>query len=507
MKFFVFLLVLSLNLFLDYPAIAHLSDSEIQSCLRFNSTQLIIRDRGDVTTEELARVLKSEWVTRKRGQITSISIQNCPNLRTLPVELFSLNRDLNKLTISGSGIQSLPTDIKHLRNLSRLNLSKNQLKRISKDVCNLPLLEELDVTNNSLNLSDGVKSECDEKVPTFRYVLGNHLITPQHCMNVGFGPFYVPGLKTLRDTVNRAASYFSPQYAAGLARAKFDEAYRRLSYPKRAIGDQLGASSLPSRSGDNLSRLEKSLGELTENEKRIYELINSIPFTLKHHTPDADRVMKSGKGQLLSNDELFRRGIVFQDNSESEGNLGNRDFVFFTFATGTEVMPGSRYGDQVIVIKPDRLYENGWVYFHDLIDTGSGELKNKVTKEPQTIVINGQVRRRVEVGLTDTEPYENLYKVTYYNDVGQETGKQAYRGSDRYFYGKDIKPGVGMSLLNEIKSMGPDYEEFILRSENPQNELIKLIPRLYRIQALIPNHVDLTKQKSVIIKKSEPSDD
>ncbi len=511
------------------PANANFSDREIELCatggpigpngaisqgrdkIKIRSGEIKIQNRDDLTTTDLARIL--DRAKQKKISIFKLNIEGCPKLKAIPPEINDFSDHLLYLKIRKSGIKTVDRTITNLRNLINVDLSNNKITSIPLDLCNLPDLTYLSITHNNLRISDEFKTTCDRNLPTFRYVRGNRLLTPLQCNHSDFG--LVSSLKGLKLAFSELIRALTPGKPVRVAddpapiarRQAVEEAYRRLSYPKRSIGQLLDGQTLPDRSSQNLTHLRESLGPLSEQEQSLYQRLEAIPFTLKHHTSSTDTIMNQGKGLLLSNDELFRRGIRFSDNSQNESDFGNRDFVFFNLSTGDDPIRGSRFGDQVIVIQPDRLYENGWVYFHDLMATDSSELKNKVTRANQTLEIDGKKRREVavkDVWLTNqsgNRVREHEFTVKYWNHSGEETGPQTYRDSDRFFYGPDIKPGVCLSLLKEIRNMGIDYEDRLLNlpEDEAQKELIQLLSRFYRIQALIPNQVDLNQEKPRII--------
>ncbi|MFZ9595958.1 MAG: hypothetical protein ACO3A2_07765 [Bdellovibrionia bacterium] len=437
-------------------------------------------------------------------KITQITVNYCPEVTQLPMEALSLAQDhLQSMKISGTRISTLPDDLQRFQKLSFLDFSNNRLKDFPREICFLESLTALDITQNHHRFSKELIEECDRNLLTFRYAMGNGKPTDSSaCLPSGEESRGFLSLRQLSQMFARVGKKISggQDSEEKSLEEKSNEAYRRLSYPRRWIGRMLNGKTIPERSALNLQRLRSELGPLSEDEKNLYALVKSLPFTLKHATDSLKTILNQGKGVLLSNDELYRRGLKFTDNSASEEDLGNRDFVFFRFDSNEKRIE-TRYGDQLIVLRPDLLYQKGWVYFHDLIDQETGELQ-------KPLEVDGKIRRVVETGFlprfgsSEREflGSEAALTVTYFDEKGDKKSEPySYRLSDKFFYAGDIQEGIALSIVLETRKIGSDYQKKILGGENPRETLSGLLPKLYRIQGLIPNQVDLKKEKPIKI--------
>ena len=482
----------------------------------------------------------------------SIEFSNC-GIADIPNELGTLD-GLTMLDLSGNALTSVPSSVFGDLSLARLNLSSNPIKDSPDSVSallevlcpdplsptddSLPFLLRpyLNISNLKITIPQKLITQCMKNWETFRYS-GNNPIrdtgsytpkpedldfttdllagaaTATSACHTGIDPraiFYHKSLKQIISDIKKIKEYLdkSPsdensdldrkRLAAYLILAEKQKkaAYEKLSYPGRATGEVLMGKTVPERSHENLENLKTELGDLSSEEKMLRQHILGLNYSLKHNTNHSD-VIKSpeGQSQILSNDELHRRGIAFEDSSGAEGGLGNRDFVFFRLGTDNQAEHNSRYGKDTIVMKPDQLYSSGWVYFHDLIQQDSSEFTD-------SLQFKGKKRT------LRTEPDgPDIVSIATYSAPSGESTESTYKLSDKFFHGRDIIPGLAYSLIKEFRGFGPELSQTIARSRNPDCVIKKLIPRFYRIQALIPNRAILSQEQTLAIHEGEERDD
>ncbi|CAH2710480.1 Type III secretion system effector protein [Xanthomonas campestris pv. nigromaculans] len=87
------------------------------------------------------------------GELQKLTIFSCPNLTELPEHLAIRNTagqreglvKLRKLKLSRTGIRSLPSSLRYLKDLTHLKINYSPLAVLNMDIHSLPLLEEVDL--------------------------------------------------------------------------------------------------------------------------------------------------------------------------------------------------------------------------------------------------------------------------------------------------------------------------------------------------------------------------
>lgn len=87
------------------------------------------------------------------GELRELTILSCPNLTELPEHLAIRNTagqreglvKLRTLTLSRTGIRSLPSSLKYLKHLTHLKINSSPLTELNTSIHRLPLLEEVDL--------------------------------------------------------------------------------------------------------------------------------------------------------------------------------------------------------------------------------------------------------------------------------------------------------------------------------------------------------------------------
>lgn len=91
-----------------------------------------------------------------------------------------LNREITNVSMSNSGLEGIPNNVKSLKNLEYLNLSDNDIENVSQDISTLNKLKYLNLSNNSIeNLPDDI---CKLKNLTILNLSGNGLTSLPECL-------------------------------------------------------------------------------------------------------------------------------------------------------------------------------------------------------------------------------------------------------------------------------------------------------------------------------------
>ena len=320
-------------------------------------------------------------------------------------------------------------------------------------------------------LSDQFKSTPSyhalrDRYPQFLHDKKNYVLSPKQ---------YLLKLKqeealTIQRWVRAHRAYDALQ--AGPLWAKADQIKRVL--PTR----KLNLNQFQVLSRTNLSHLQQALGTLSQAEINFMRVLMGQSAELTHYTDRFDEIHRSGylfsttKFKTIAN----RSGLFFSTNSGYDiANLANGDFVFFRYELEHQSQFTSRFGEEHIIVNADSttLFQNGWISMYEM-------LQPQLIKVVKSLENQGLVLRKMHSGYNSsgTIQYEYAGKVYDFDIYGT------------LFYGPDIRRGIALTAIRELRRIGGDYQTKHL-SELNLPQLNQLLSQLFRIEAKIPSLVAL----------------
>ncbi|MEO7162800.1 MAG: ankyrin repeat domain-containing protein, partial [Bdellovibrionia bacterium] len=487
--------------------------------------------KWDVSTEVLR-----DWIEKGLlNGIRDLYISNC-NIKSLPDNMRKLTtlkklgivksnledithvnqlRELDFLKLNNNKIESIPNSIGDLSQLRVLSLYENKIHSIPPALIKLfrKNMVDMNLAGNNIKQEDAIYSSNPESIsemerhlapenPVYnrnfeavlcdpRSDLSVFLKTPGKEVDTIFKQLLIHNAADLMKEQKIGEDSFKPATKL-LAEKLVDKLKNRqnLEYLRNkntGIGRALEEETLPERSQKNIKKIDSLLGDLSLAEKKIYRHILGMPFYLKHYT-QSDRYenMRNSDSKLKS----FKTLALEMPNEMYKGStppgdrvLGNNGNVFFRLETSPELTSKSRFGNSVITMDENLLYDKGWVYFWDLV-MSAGE-RTPVYRH------KGKIVRTVEVKMGEDEDL-NISSVKdhdiTFNYPNQPTGANKFEFSiaDTFFYGKDIKPGLAKFLVYEVRKMG--MTEDLVADPALLKDLYR---KLYSVQAMIPGEVRL----------------
>ncbi|MBT2374283.1 hypothetical protein [Pseudomonas fluorescens] len=240
---------------------------------------------------------------------------------------------------------------------------------------------------------------------------------------------------------------------------------------------QAEKNHIDSLSKSNLQSLRKELGSLTTEEKGFLERFFEVPLFATHSTA-APVKREDDSVALFSRQKLIDRNIIFNaENSPQEDIklLGNDDFVFFALEAGVEPKkPSSRFGGTTFRFDFDEpvFKDAAWLSLVEM----------RFAKTPN-------LDRHIE-GLS-AEEYSVL-------------SKRTLQPFETVFSGGDMKAGIGLSIIRDLRKLPPESGRRLLESAG-ENQINKLVNGMYRPEIKVARHFFSDKYIEAAVKKDDKS--
>lgn len=213
-------------------------------------------------------------------------------------------------------------------------------------------------------------------------------------------------------------------------------------------------------SKNNLHTLRKELDVLSTQESKFLGAFFEVPLYATHSTA-APVKREDDSVALFSRQKLIDRHIIFNtDNSPQEDIklLGNDDFVFFALEAGSESKkPSSRFGGTTYRFEFDApaFKDAAWM---SLVEMRFAQTPN--------------LDRHIE-GL-DSDEYAKL-------------SKRKLQPFETVFSGEDMKAGIGLSLIRDLRNFSPASNQRLLEHTD-EVAINKLVNGFYRPEIKVARH-------------------
>ncbi|QSQ17029.1 hypothetical protein [Myxococcus landrumensis] len=303
---------------------------------------------------------------------------------------------------------------------------------------------------------------------------------------------------------------------------------------KSADNTDTGMDFVRNLSQENIKRLEGELktgGPLKPYEKEIIQSFMTCDFVMSHSTTPKGREAIEDSGKVLSKvriENLSAKPAEIHNNTpkSDEQLLRNNDFVFFRFEAGTASDSKTRYGSETLRYNANdtQLFQRGWITMED-------QLTPKVL-EPLKRADSTPMRK----GGFEQDPADKVFAASTTatttgapstNKVVREYQLSKKKGADgdemfklkldhhthhQVFFGPDIRKGVGLSVVAELRRIqDPKYNKELgvedtktiksfFKLEQPGSKPVtdemaqKLLKTLFRPEAKLPGQVFLDAQ-------------
>ncbi|WP_198359342.1 hypothetical protein [Burkholderia ubonensis] len=221
-----------------------------------------------------------------------------------------------------------------------------------------------------------------------------------------------------------------------------------------------GSKYIESISMGNISDLSKDLAPLSDDEIKFLNVFLNQKFYATHTTL-APVKNESGVLSLYSREKLIERGIIFNENNSPPEDikiLGNDDFVFFSLEVGdTPKKPSSRFGGVTYRVNFDEAVfrDTSWLSLVEM----------RFAKTPN-------VDRHI--------PYLNQSEQS-------SLSKRELTPFETVFAGRDMKRGIGLSIISDARKLSPESRKKILESTT-EGKINSLINGLYRPEIKVARH-------------------
>ena len=236
-------------------------------------------------------------------------------------------------------------------------------------------------------------------------------------------------------------------------------------------------------SNKNIHTLVSELGELSDNEKKLFYSFMSTNFELTHNTKANDFEKIKASSKLLSYSVLKKKygDGNFKNNSDMHDDLRqlkNGDFVYFRFEL-SHIKSSSRFGDCHLVFdgRQSGLLDNGWISVYEML-------------YPQRISIVKKIKHNDKI-VRSYESKSSCHITFQYN--GSELAEIDLMTT--VFYGPDILKGIALAMIRELRRIGGDFQKDYLESDLSLQKLNDLLAQLFRVEAKIPSSVNLLDKK------------
>lgn len=228
-------------------------------------------------------------------------------------------------------------------------------------------------------------------------------------------------------------------------------------------------------SRNNLHGLRKELGRLSEQESSFLDNFFTVPLYATHSTA-APVKREDGSVALFSRQKLIDRHIIFNTQNSPQEDiklLGNDDFVFFALEVGKEPKkPSSRFG--------------GTTYRFDF-DTPAFKDAAWLSLVEMRFAQTPNLDRHVD-GLDSTE-YGKL-------------SKQKLQPFETVFSGGDMKAGIGLSIIRDLRKLSPTSNYNLLESRG-EVAINKLVNGLYRPEIKVAKHFFSDNYMEAAVRKDD----
>lgn len=246
---------------------------------------------------------------------------------------------------------------------------------------------------------------------------------------------------------------------------------------EKTMGMEMNLESFTRLSKENLTGIQTELGNLTPEEKAFYYHLMGQSTEITHYTNATDIITDSGV--ILSNTLLHKilgKGNFTDNSDEDIAKLANGGNVFFRYELKHNHKMSSRFGEEHLIMKSETtpIFETGWVSLYDMLVPDSASIVRTISDEGNIL--------RAQVG-TYTHG-----KITY--KYGEKEHEFDVTGT--VFYGPDIRKGIALTMIRELRRIGGPFQEKSLKDLSPEAMNI-LMAKLFRIEAKIPGCVNMEK--------------
>lgn len=240
-------------------------------------------------------------------------------------------------------------------------------------------------------------------------------------------------------------------------------------------GDSNSIAQFQSISTANIRRLTRDLGQLAPEELLFVQAFVEAPSQITHYTNSDAEILRSGVIYSYVNLDRLKGDSFVSSHSElgDISQLGNHNNVFFRYELIHDRSKRSRFGETQFIFDANStsLYLSGWVSVHDMLQTSI-----------KPILYKGKVIRTSQY-----DCYSEVLKMRYSNTNIQSS----LPTKDQVFYGADIKCGLALMIVRELRMIGGDYYADKIADISLQG-MNTLLSELFRVEAKIPGAVYLT---------------
>ena len=244
-------------------------------------------------------------------------------------------------------------------------------------------------------------------------------------------------------------------------------AYKRMAKGEFwIIDDKQDPAFLKKLSTNNLKSLHNYFKEtpLQPEEENFLKAFYSAPVSLTHYTSELrlEKIMEAG--YLFSSEALYHRGKKHLSSyGQQDMEIANQDFTFFRYELGNSEICKSRFGSHWLSLDgSDSSFSSvGWVSLFDQVyPFESGRVSSL---------------------------RERMNHILHYEQTNKH---RSFKNEELVFYGNDIKQGIGLSLVKEMRYLGNEYAHKRLLKLDTKS-LAKTLSDVFRVEAKIPFRVNV----------------
>ncbi|WP_342380502.1 YycH family regulatory protein [Myxococcus stipitatus] len=309
---------------------------------------------------------------------------------------------------------------------------------------------------------------------------------------------------------------------------------------KSADNTDTGMDFVRNLSKENIKRLEGELkagGPLKPYEKEIIQSFMTCDFVMSHSTTTEGREAIENSGKVLSKvriENLATDPAQVHNNTpkSDEQLLRNNDFVFFRFEAGTASDSKTRYGSETLRYNANdtQLFQRGWITMEDQLtpkvleplkradntpmrkggfeqDSGNEVFAASASATTTGAPSTNKVVREYQLSKKKSPEGDEMFKL-----------KMDHHTHHQVFFGPDIRQGVGLSVVAELRRIqDPKYNKELgvedtktiksfFKLEQPGSKPVtdemaqKLLKTLFRPEAKLPGQVFLDAQSQFVSK-------
>ncbi|WP_338867758.1 hypothetical protein [Myxococcus stipitatus] len=309
---------------------------------------------------------------------------------------------------------------------------------------------------------------------------------------------------------------------------------------KSADNTDTGMDFIRNLSQENIKRLEneiKASGPLKPHEKEILHSFMTCDFVMSHSTTPEGREAIENSGKVLSKvriENLATNPAEVHNNTpkSDEQLLRNNDFVFFRFEAGSASDSKTRYGSETLRYNANdtQLFQRGWITMEDQLtpkvlealkrDDGQPVRKGGFVQDPKNEVFAASASATT-TGAPSTNKVVREYQLSKKKSMDGDDMfklKMDHHTHHQVFYGPDIRQGVGLSVVAELRRIqDPKYnKELGVEGSKTVKEFFhiakpgakpvtdemaqKLLKTLFRPEAKLPGQVFLDGKSEFVSK-------